>query len=178
MKKLRIAYLTPRYYPYVGGVEYVVRNLAEGLALKGHDITVFAGDPQVKKIVKESVNGVEVVRVPTYVFREAYHVPKEKQKIKELLQESFDVVHTNSIHAVFTLLPFDIKKSDKPDWKLVMTYDGKRKELHNIPQDWAEQKNVAEENPAIVEELSEMAVKWREAPPEHPPKHFISKFRK
>lgn len=121
MKKLKIAYFTPRYYPYVGGVEYVVRNLAEHLALKGHDITVIAGEPRIKKSVTEEMNNVKVVRIPTYTFKEAYHVPKEKEVVKRLLLESFDVVHANSIHAVFSLLPLDFKKSGKPDWKLVLS---------------------------------------------------------
>lgn len=120
MKKLRIAYVTPRYYPFVGGVEYVVRNLAERLALNGHDVTVVTGEPHGRKIMAEKVNKVEVVRVPTYTFGEAYHVPKEKQTMKHLLQESFDVVHTNSIHAVFGILPLEMKKPES-SWKLVMT---------------------------------------------------------
>lgn len=121
MKKLRIAYVTPRYLPYVGGVEYVVRNLAERLASKGHDVTVISGEPQGKTTTIERVNEVEVVRVPTYTVGEAYHVPKEKRMVKRLLQESFDVVHTNSVHAVFSIFPLEVKKSSKSDWKLVMT---------------------------------------------------------
>jgi len=121
MRKLRIAYVTPRYFPHVGGVEYVVRNLAEQLALKGHDVTVITGEPHGEKTTAEKVNKVEVVRVPTYTVGEAYHVPKEKMAIRRLLQESFDVVHTNSIHAVFSLLPLEVKRLGKSDWKLVMS---------------------------------------------------------
>nr|MQY62110.1 glycosyltransferase [archaeon] len=95
--------------------------LAERLALNGHDVTVIAGEPHVKKAVTEEVNKVKVVRVPTYTFREAYHIPKEKETVKRLLQESFDVVHVNSIHAVFSLLPLDFKKTSKSDWKLVLS---------------------------------------------------------
>lgn len=121
MKKLKIAYVTPRYYPYIGGVEYVVRNLAERLALNGHDVTVIAGEPHVKKAVTEELNNVKVVRVPTYTFRDSYHVPKEKKTMNNLLKESFDVVHVNSVHAVLSLLPLDFKKFYNPDWKLVLS---------------------------------------------------------
>jgi len=120
MKKLRIAYVTPRYFPYVGGVEYIVRNLAERLALRGHDVTVIAGEPRGKKTVSGEVNGVRVIRVPTHTIGEAYHIPKEKRTIKRLLRESFNVVHANSVHGVFSLLPLETKL-DGTDWKLVMS---------------------------------------------------------
>jgi glycosyltransferase involved in cell wall biosynthesis len=121
MRKLRIAYVTPRYFPHVGGVEYVVRNLAEQLTLKGHAVTVITGEPYGRKTTVEKVNEVEVVRVPTYTVGEAYHVPREKMAVRRLLQESFDVVHTHSIHAVFSLLPSEVKRLGKSDWKLVIS---------------------------------------------------------
>jgi N-acetylgalactosamine-6-sulfatase len=64
------------------------------------------------------------------------------------------------------------------DWKLVMNYDGSRKELYNIPQDRAEQNNVAKPHPEIVEKLSEEVLTWQKTLPEHPAKHCISKLRK
>jgi glycosyltransferase involved in cell wall biosynthesis len=118
---LRIAYITPRYYPHLGGVEYVVRNLAERLALKGHDITVITGEPTVGKIVTEEINKVKVVRIPTYAPREAYHIPKDVQTIARILEDNLDIVHTHSVHAMISFLPLRIKKSTKYGWKLIMT---------------------------------------------------------
>jgi glycosyltransferase involved in cell wall biosynthesis len=120
LKKLKIAYVTPRYFPYVGGVEYVVKNLAERLVLKGHEVTVVAGAPHEKKFSSEKINGVDVFRVPTYVISNSYHIPKEKESAKRIFDNSFDIVHAHSIHAVFSFLPIEVK-SDGATWKLVIT---------------------------------------------------------
>jgi len=64
------------------------------------------------------------------------------------------------------------------DWKLLMTDDGKRIELYNIPRDRAEQNNLANEYPEIVARLSKQVLGWKETLPEHPSAQCISKFRK
>ncbi|MEM0172804.1 MAG: glycosyltransferase, partial [Thermoproteota archaeon] len=42
---MRLLYVVPRYYPNVGGVEYVVKSVAERLARRGHEVTVLCGEP-------------------------------------------------------------------------------------------------------------------------------------
>jgi N-acetylgalactosamine-6-sulfatase len=64
------------------------------------------------------------------------------------------------------------------EWKLLMTHDGKRKELYNITQDRAEQSNLADKHPDVVKRLAGMALEWKAALPKEPPKHCISKHRK
>lgn len=52
------------------------------------------------------------------------------------------------------------------DWKLMMNPDRSRVELYNIPKDPMEVRNVAPENPAIVERLSKQLLAWsKELPP-------------
>jgi len=114
-------YITPRYYPHLGGVEYVVRNFAERLASRDNDVTVITGEPNTGKTVAEEINKVEVIRIPTYAPREAYHVPKDRQTISRVLKEHFDILHTHSIHAAISLLPLRINESTRPSWKVVMT---------------------------------------------------------
>ena len=118
---LRIAYVTPRYTPHLGGVEYVVQNFAERLVAKGHDVTVITGEPNGKRTVEEEANKVKVIRVPTYAPNEAYHVPKDKQALINILNDDFDIVHTHSVHSVISIIPLGIKRSIKSNWKLVMT---------------------------------------------------------
>jgi N-acetylgalactosamine-6-sulfatase len=64
------------------------------------------------------------------------------------------------------------------DWKLVMNLDGSRQELYNIPQDRAEQSNVAAEYPEVVQKLSIAVLKWKETLPAAPDENCISKLRK
>jgi len=91
------------------------------LASRGNDVTVISGAPNINKTVVEEVNKVEVVRIPTYAPREAYHLPKDKQTVMHFLGDQPDIVHAHSVHAAISLLPLKIKKLTKPNWKLVMT---------------------------------------------------------
>jgi N-acetylgalactosamine-6-sulfatase len=61
------------------------------------------------------------------------------------------------------------------DWKLAMTYDAKRVELHQLINDRAEAKDSAKEHPEIVERLSKLALEWKAALPGKPNPECISK---
>ncbi|ADI31990.1 glycosyltransferase [Staphylothermus hellenicus] len=63
---MRILYVAPRYHPHIGGVEYVVKFIAESLARHGHDVTVLAGEPNIESPKEDIVNGIHVIRWPTW----------------------------------------------------------------------------------------------------------------
>jgi len=46
---MKIVYAAPTYHPHVGGVEYVVKAVAERLAKRGHEVVVLAGEPNAEK---------------------------------------------------------------------------------------------------------------------------------
>ena len=54
------------------------------------------------------------------------------------------------------------------DWKLVMTDDAKRVELHHLAHDRAEATNVAKDHPDIVVRLSKMVLDWKATLPTAP----------
>jgi predicted aspartyl protease len=58
---LNIAFVAPRYHPHIGGVEYVVKSVAERLGRMGHDVTVLAGEPEVERPREDVVGDVEIV---------------------------------------------------------------------------------------------------------------------
>jgi N-acetylgalactosamine-6-sulfatase len=60
------------------------------------------------------------------------------------------------------------------DWKLLLTYDAKRLELHQLAHDRAESKDVAKENPAIVARLTKLALDWQATLPKEPDPNCIS----
>ncbi len=62
------------------------------------------------------------------------------------------------------------------DWKLVMTDDEKRVELHQLIGDRAEAKDSASEHPEIVARLSKMALDWNATLPQKPDPNCISKL--
>jgi len=100
---VKVLLVTPMYYPHVGGVEYAVKSIAERLAQKGHEVTVLAGEPLVKRPHVEEINGVRVLRWPTWTLGGAYHLPLrvgELEKLLAELAEGADAVHVHHVHAV------------------------------------------------------------------------------
>ena len=63
---MKIVQFCPTYYPHIGGVEYVVKSVAERLIRQGHDVTVIAGEPNINKPCEENINGVRIIRWPTW----------------------------------------------------------------------------------------------------------------
>ena len=61
------------------------------------------------------------------------------------------------------------------DWKLTMTEDAKRVELHQLVNDRAEAKDVSKEHPEIVARLSKLVLDWKATLPEKPNPECISK---
>jgi N-acetylgalactosamine-6-sulfatase len=60
------------------------------------------------------------------------------------------------------------------DWKLVLTDDAKRVELHRLTDDRAESADVAKDHPEVVARLSKMALDWKATLPEKPNPECIS----
>jgi len=42
---MRLLFVASHYYPYTGGVEYVVKSVAERLAGRGHEVAVPCSEP-------------------------------------------------------------------------------------------------------------------------------------
>jgi len=121
---MRIVHVAPRYHPHIGGVEYVVKSIAERLAKMGHTVTVIAGEPNTDKPHEEEINGVEVIRWPTWAPSGAYHVPKKRGQLRNLLEKLLndaDVVHIHSAHAVLTVWAAAAARRIKPGVRIVFT---------------------------------------------------------
>ena len=97
---MRIAQVCPRYYPYMGGVETVVKNTSEKLVGRGFTVEVLTHDPSVKSLATETVNGVVVRR-----FRPGpmgLDFPFRRGTLRGYLKAhaaDYDLVHAHSYHA-------------------------------------------------------------------------------
>jgi len=121
---MRILLLTPSYYPNIGGVEYVVKSIAERLAALGHETTVVTGDPKADKPREEEINGVRVIRWPTWAPSGAYHIPKKRDQLRNLLRKLLndaDAVHVHSAHAVLTVWAAAAARRINPDVRIIFT---------------------------------------------------------
>ena len=98
---MRILLVSANFRPSVGGIERYVELLAEGLAQRGHEVTVLCcksgGAPR-----RELVNGVQIVRLPaTYALKRGvnvhYPIPSPVALASELgrLVPQADVIHVH-----------------------------------------------------------------------------------
>jgi len=60
------------------------------------------------------------------------------------------------------------------DWKLVLTYDAQRVELHHLINDRAESKDVAKGHPEVIARLTKLALDWKASLPDKPNPECIS----
>jgi len=99
---MKIVHIHPHYWPVVGGLENVVKALAEGMARLGHEVHVVAstygaeGRPR-----EETVNGVHVHRVRS--VRLGYPDLTYPLEYPTDLLKSADVVHGHSQNSLFTV---------------------------------------------------------------------------
>ena len=100
---MNILIVSPQYYPFIGGVEYVVKSTAERLSKVGYNVTVLCGGKTMEETV---INDVKVIRWPVFSPNNAYHIPLKIYKLKELLKKliiDVDVVHIHNFHSVFPI---------------------------------------------------------------------------
>jgi glycosyltransferase involved in cell wall biosynthesis len=89
----------------------------------GHEVTVVAGEPDLDKPREEELNGVRVVRWPTWSPGGAYHFPRRRSELEKFLVEAaskVDVVQVHSVHALFTVYSGLMMREKLRDVKLVI----------------------------------------------------------
>jgi glycosyltransferase involved in cell wall biosynthesis len=96
---MRIVYVTPFYYPVVGGVEEVARRIAEYMASKGHDVYVLTYnrlrvDGKRSLPRKDIINNVEVIRIePNLIWSHGTYSSEIPRVLEELRP---DLVHVHA----------------------------------------------------------------------------------
>ncbi|MEM4005947.1 MAG: glycosyltransferase family 4 protein, partial [Desulfurococcaceae archaeon] len=108
---MKLLFVSPKYYPHIGGVEYVVKSIAERLAGRGHEVAVLCGEENIDNYKEEWINGVHVIRWPVLAPGGAYYIPRIRGKLKKLLQDlakSCDAVHFHSVHSVLTMYSLSV----------------------------------------------------------------------
>ncbi|MGC9047933.1 MAG: glycosyltransferase, partial [Caldisphaera sp.] len=107
---MRVVHVVHNYWPVVGGIEGVVKGLAEGMTKRGHEVHVITSNYSSKGRIKEEVvEGVHVHRIKSvrFVFPDLTYpldVPRE-------LLKSADVLHGHSQNSLFTVKMIEEAKS-------------------------------------------------------------------
>lgn len=93
---LRVLLVTARYFPYMGGIETHVYEIARRIAKLGVDTTILTTDADGLAAEQENRDGVQIYRVKAYPSkRDFYLAPDVYQFVR---QGDWDVVHIQGVH--------------------------------------------------------------------------------
>ncbi|MCF7799364.1 glycosyltransferase family 4 protein [Candidatus Woesearchaeota archaeon] len=134
MKKILI--VANHFYPYIGGLEKFVLELAKGLAKKGNKVDVLTF--QYKKLKNiEKKDQIQIIRMPCFeILGDAYSIPKifnkkYKEIKKRILKEKYDVVFTNTRFFTSTYIGYKLAKKMKS--KFIHIEHGNKFVTHSNP---------------------------------------------
>jgi len=82
---MKVLITVKTYWPEINGVQNVTQYQAEGLAERGHDVTVITSDCKGKFQLKEIHNNVKIIRLPIYDKNTVHH--GNKKKFQKLILE-------------------------------------------------------------------------------------------
>lgn len=114
---MRILQIGKYYYPYRGGMETVLQQLAEGLVQSGNEVTVFSSS-ETRKSGWENINGVDVLRSGTYGKFASQPLTISLPKLILENQKKFDLINVHSPNPLVELALLGIDRSIP----LVVTY--------------------------------------------------------
>ena len=172
-------------------------SVGETNGLKGRKRSLYAGGVRVPFIVRwpgvvpagkinktTPIAGVDML--PTFIELAGGTLPQEYKPDGESIVSLFKGEPYTRKSIIYWQWLFANKNSDfwaslgiqDGEWKLLENKEFGRIELYNINTDWAEQENVAEQNPDKVKELQAKLDEWVITLPENPPANCISSERK
>lgn len=97
---MKTLFILENYYPHIGGAEVLFRNLCEGLAARGHEITVVTthqpGTPK-----REVLGGVELIRITTPHRAARYWFTFLAIGSAIRLAPRYDLIHTTTYNGAF-----------------------------------------------------------------------------
>jgi glycogen synthase len=118
--QLRLLTVTPRYFPYTGGVESHVYEVSRRLARAGVQVRVLTTDPSGQLPAYEQQAGVEIVRVWAWPARgDLYFAPAIAGQIQN---GRWDIVHVQSYHTL--VAPLAMAAAVRAQLPYVVTFHG------------------------------------------------------
>lgn len=95
-KPLRLLFVTPRYFPFLGGVENHVREVATRLLARGVDVTVLTTDPSGRLPAEDNDSGIPIWRLPALPADSDYYFAPGI--LSSVAHGRWDIVHCQSYH--------------------------------------------------------------------------------
>ena len=94
---MRIAFVAPRFYPEIGGVETHVFEIAR--RMREFDVEVLATDPSGKLKKVEEFEGIKVRRFKSFAPGNAYFFSPELWSYLKRHSADYDLIHAHNFHA-------------------------------------------------------------------------------
>ncbi len=121
--------VTPRYFPFMGGVENHVYEVARRLARLGVDITVLTTNTSGQLPTDELVDGIKIRRVRAWpAQRDYYFAPGIYRFIRE---GAWDIVHVQSYHTLVAPLAMFAARQARIPYVLTFHGGGHSSQLRN-----------------------------------------------
>lgn len=96
-----VCFVSPRFPPYVGGVETHVSELAKRAAGHFRKVSVITTDPRGSlPDFQEKENGLRIYRVKSFAPQENYHFPSPVGMLRCLKACHSEILHLHSIHDI------------------------------------------------------------------------------
>jgi glycosyltransferase involved in cell wall biosynthesis len=117
---LKVLFVTPRYFPFIGGVENHVYQVARRLRAGGDDVTVLTTDPDGRLQPEEVHEGVQIQRVRAWPRKsDFYFAPEIRNVIRE---RHWDIVHLQSYHTL--VAPLAMQAAWQAHIPYIVTFHG------------------------------------------------------
>jgi glycosyltransferase involved in cell wall biosynthesis len=119
-KQLRVLIVSPRFYPYQGGVQTHVYEVSRRLARAGDDVTVLTTtlDPQLP--AKDQLEDVNIRRVRAWPAKRDYYFAPAIGRV--IAQGDWDIVHVQSYHTL--VAPMAMLAALRANIPYILTFHG------------------------------------------------------
>lgn len=103
-RSLRVAQISPRFYPYIGGVERHVQQIGLELVARGVQVDVYTTDPSGRLPRVDAIDGMVVRRFPAWAPNSAYFLSVALLRYFARCAGDYDVIHAHDYHALPAML--------------------------------------------------------------------------
>ena len=118
--RLRVLMVTPRYFPFMGGVENHVYQVARRLALLGVNVMVLTTDPSGELPSDEVSEGVRIRRVKAWPAHKDYYFAPDIYRL--ICGGDWDIIHLQSYHTL--VAPLAMVAARRRQIPYVVTFHG------------------------------------------------------
>jgi glycogen synthase len=132
LSELRVLLVTARYFPYMGGVENHVYQVARRLGHVGVDVTVLTTDPSGRLPAIEQLDGVKIQRVRAWPAKRDYYFAPGIYRV--ITRGSWDIVHCMCYHTLVAPLAMLVAFHAKVPYVVTFHGGGHSSRLRNAFQ--------------------------------------------